>query len=463
MALNQETKVGLLVLVGLVILGVAILLIGDFRLERGYTITILFNDISGLQTRAPVKTAGVQVGEVVKVDLEEGRAHVTVWIKQRVEIHADARATIASTGLIGTKYLELYLGTSKQKLLKEGDVLVGIDPISFDKIVSEGLKGFTDLTDTIKSFTGDEEMRESLKKIFTNFSNVMAKIDKLLENKDQSVDVIVKNFEEFSGRINKIATRIDDLTGSVSKEEVREIVANFKTISQKLDTTLTSLNNLAVKIEGGQGTLGKLITDEEMASDVKGTVSSLKDASEEAKKILARVSNFKTCWEYNLRYNETDSLTRNDFGIRIRPRPDKFYYIAVNNIKGENSGTKYDAGDQRYNSITATMGRDFGAVTLRGGLIRTTGGFGAAWRPLAHNNRLELGTEFFRFGRKVNGKSKVWINAETSYKFTDWLFLKVNYEDILEQKSVNATMNLSIEDDDIAYFLGLAGLATLAK
>lgn len=463
MALSQETKVGLLVLVGLIILGMAILLVGDFRLERGYTITILFNDISGLQTRAPVKTAGVQIGEVVKVDLEEGKAHVTVWIKQKIEIYADARATIASTGLIGTKYLELYLGTPKQKLLKEGDVLIGIDPISFDKIVSEGLKGFTDLADAIKSFTGDEEMRSSLKKIFTNFSNVMAKIDKLLENKDQSIDVIVKNFEEFSGRINLIAARLDELTGSVSKEEVLEIVANFKTISRKLDTTLTSLNNLAVKIEGGQGTLGKLITDEEMASDVKGTVSSLKDASAEAKKILARVSSFKTYWEYNLHYNEVDSLTRNDFGIRIRPRPDKFYYIAANNIKGENSGDKYDAGDQRYNSITAEMGRDFGAVTLHGGLIRTSGGGGVAWRPLARNNRLEIGTEVFRFGRKVNGKSKVWINAETSYKFTNWLFLKVNCEDILEQRSINATMNLSIEDDDIAYFLGLAGLATLAK
>jgi len=62
-----------------------------------------------------------------------------------------------------------------------------------------------------------------------------------------------------------------------------------------------------------------------------------------------------------------------------------------------------------------------------------------------------------------NNQSKAWINAGASYKLTNWLNIKVNYEDALEQKAVNATMNLYIEDDDIAYFLGLSGLSSLAK
>jgi phospholipid/cholesterol/gamma-HCH transport system substrate-binding protein len=470
MALSQETKVGLLVLVGLIILGIAVLLLGNFRLERGYSIKILFNDISGLQSRAPVKTAGVQIGEVSKVDLVNDKAQVTVWIKEQVKIYPDARATIASTGLIGTKYLELFLGSKGLNPLKANDTLIGIDPMSFDRVVSEGLKGFTDLADAVKSFTGDKDMKESLKKIFTNFSGVMEKVDKLLTNKGGNIENIVTNFEDFSVKINKVAAQLDDLTASVNKDDLKETMANFKAISEKLDTALSSLNRIAAKIEGGEGTIGKLVNDEQMADDVKGTVSSLRSASDEAKKLLTRISGFKTYWDYNLNHNTDDTLTRSDFGLRIRPKPDKFYYFAVNNIKGERPSDpitgetlKYDEGGQKYNSFTAELGHDFGPVTLYGGLIRSSAGVGAGWRPIPSNQRLELNAETFRFDRKINGTNRSWINAGASYRFTDWLKLQVNYEDALEQKGFNATMNILIEDDDIAYFLGLSGLSTLAK
>jgi phospholipid/cholesterol/gamma-HCH transport system substrate-binding protein len=463
MGLSQETKVGLLVLISLILLGAAILLVGDFRLERGYTIKVLFNDISGLQVRAPVKTAGVQIGDVTKVDLIRGKAQVTLWIKGKLAVFSDARATIASTGLIGTKYLELYLGTKTDRPLKEGDVLIGIDPVSFDRIINEGLKGFTDLADAVKEFTGDKEMKDSLKKIFTNVSSVMEKVDTLLTDKNQNITNIVDNFEQFSVRINQVASKLDDLSGAISKEDLKTTMENFKNISAKLDAALTSLNNIAAKIEGGQGTLGKLVNDEQMAEDVKGTVSSLRGASDEAKKLLARMSNFKTYWDYRLNYNSEDTLTRSDFGIRIRPKPDKFYYLAVHNIKSENRIGKYDAGDQKYNSITAELGKDFGPVTLYGGLIKSSGGFGAGWRPIPKSDRLEFNAEAFRFDRKINGKNKAWVNTGAVIKVTDNLNLRTTYEDILEQRSFTATMNLVVEDDDIAYFLGLSGLSSLAK
>ncbi|MDD5492221.1 MAG: MlaD family protein, partial [bacterium] len=467
---SQETKVGLLVLVSLILLGSAILLVGDFRLERGYTIKVLFSDISGLQVRAPVKTAGVQIGEVTKVDLVRGKAQVTLWIKGNLSVFSDARATIASTGLIGTKYLELYLGTKTDRPLKEGDMLIGIDPVSFDRIVNEGLKGFTDLADAVKEFTGDKEMKDSLKKIFTNVSSVMEKVNTLLDSKNENISNIVDNFEQFSVRINQVAAKLDDLSGAISKEDLKTTMENFKNISVKLDAALTSLNNIATKIEGGQGTLGKLVNDEQMADDVKGTVASLRSASDDAKKLLTRISGFKTYWDYNLNYNSVDTLTRSDFGIRIRPKPDKFYYFAVNNIKGDRphdpvtgETIKYDAGNQKYNSFTAELGKDFGPFTIYGGVIKSGGGFGAGWRPFSTNPRLELYSEVFRFDRKVDNKNKAWINAGATYKLTNWLNIKVNYEDALEQKAVNATMNLYIEDDDIAYFLGLSGLSSIVK
>ena len=170
--MNQETKLGLFVLAGIVSLALTVMLLGDFQFQRRYHLNVLFNDIAGLPSRAKVKIAGVEVGAVNEITLKGNKAKISIWIKKEVKIHSDATASILSTGLIGSKYLELTMGSEDAPLLSEGDVIVGIDPLSFDKIIADVMEQFDDITQAFKGEKG-ESIGENLAKTLSNFFTIL--------------------------------------------------------------------------------------------------------------------------------------------------------------------------------------------------------------------------------------------------------------------------------------------------
>jgi phospholipid/cholesterol/gamma-HCH transport system substrate-binding protein len=462
MAVNQETKIGLVVIGGIIIMAIAILSLGDLRFQKGYQLKVIFNDVSGLPDKAPVKSAGVEIGKVQSIDLVKDKAEVTVWLKEKIKIHRDAQVTIVSTGVIGTKYMNMTLGSMSQPVLEDGDTITGIDPISVDKMLSEGLKGFNELADAVKSFTGDKDLKTSLTDMLKNISDVSGSLKRVMNKEENNITTIIENFKDFSEKMKSITDNADVLLKG-NKEDIQATIKNFRAVSEKLNTALDSINTIAKKIDSGEGTIGELISNKEMAEEVHKTIKSINEASETANTILKRVGGIETYWDYQANYNTKDELFRNDFGIQFRPRPDKFYYLGVNNIGEKVAGSSdYDSGDQRINSFTAKLGRDFGPFTVYGGLIRSTGGFGASYRPF-NNKYFAINAEAFRFDRKVDGKSKAWVNAGGSIRVLEWLYVRANVEDVLERSTFNTSLNLVLKDEDLAYLLGLTGLSNLAK
>ena len=67
--LSLEAKVGAFVVTGLVLLAAAIFLLGEYHLEKRYTIYATFHDVANLNKNAPVKLSGVEVGQVADIVL----------------------------------------------------------------------------------------------------------------------------------------------------------------------------------------------------------------------------------------------------------------------------------------------------------------------------------------------------------------------------------------------------------
>jgi hypothetical protein len=114
------------------------------------------------------------------------------------------------------------------------------------------------------------------------------------------------------------------------------------------------------------------------------------------------------------------------------------------------------------------MGHDFGPLTLYGGVIRSAGGAGLRFRPLfmseKWNRRFELEGEAYNFTRDevVQGIAMEGpiYNAGARFLIDDpWLWLGAQVEDIKERKNLNANVNITFKDEDIAYLLGFVGLA----
>ena len=88
----------------------------------GYEIYADFDNISGIKSGDAVEIAGVDVGRVTNLRLVNGRARVTMWLKDGVKVDRDAVASVRSRGIIGDKYIAISLGAS-DKMLASGDTL----------------------------------------------------------------------------------------------------------------------------------------------------------------------------------------------------------------------------------------------------------------------------------------------------------------------------------------------------
>ena len=141
--ISFEVKVGIFILIGFILLFIMIFSIGDIYLLRsGYHIKVTFNFANGIAMNAPVRLAGIEVGEIDNIKIyydtntERTKVELSAWIKKDVVIEEDAKAVINTLGLLGEKYMEIFPGASK-RFLADDRVLVGTDPISTENMTME--------------------------------------------------------------------------------------------------------------------------------------------------------------------------------------------------------------------------------------------------------------------------------------------------------------------------------------
>ncbi|MDA8139488.1 MAG: outer membrane lipid asymmetry maintenance protein MlaD [Desulfobacteraceae bacterium] len=136
-----ETAVGIFILAGL--LCVAYLAIRLGRMEwfnsGYYNINASFTSVSGLKNGASVEMAGVEVGQVEKISLDEENhmAIVELRIKDGLQVSDDTIASVKTAGLIGDKFIKLTPGGST-KMLKPGDTIFDTEStLDIEELISK--------------------------------------------------------------------------------------------------------------------------------------------------------------------------------------------------------------------------------------------------------------------------------------------------------------------------------------
>jgi phospholipid/cholesterol/gamma-HCH transport system substrate-binding protein len=138
--------VGVFVTAGLVALLVLALKVGNassVSASDGYRLTATFDNIGGLKVRAPVKSAGVVVGRVERIefDNEAYQARVTVRLDKRYKFSTDTTAAILTSGLLGEQYIGLE-GGGEDQVFKDGDTLKHTQSaVVLEKLIGQFLYG----------------------------------------------------------------------------------------------------------------------------------------------------------------------------------------------------------------------------------------------------------------------------------------------------------------------------------
>jgi phospholipid/cholesterol/gamma-HCH transport system substrate-binding protein len=141
--LDLELAVGLFIIAGVICLAYLSIQLGKMEVggKRGYDIYALFSNSGGLKTGSSIEIAGVDVGRVKSVALDNYQARVVLNLAERLEIQEDAIASIKTRGLIGEKYVEIAPGGSKKMIEPGGRILETQSAIDIEGLISKFVFG----------------------------------------------------------------------------------------------------------------------------------------------------------------------------------------------------------------------------------------------------------------------------------------------------------------------------------
>lgn len=134
-----EFSVGAFVLVGLMAVGFFALKSGAGQLlpARTYAVTARFTNVGGLKPGSPVFIAGVPVGQVATITLnDQFIALVELRLPRATQLPADTMASIRTTGLIGSKIITLLPGSDVQMIPAGGMIVDTESSVDIETLIS---------------------------------------------------------------------------------------------------------------------------------------------------------------------------------------------------------------------------------------------------------------------------------------------------------------------------------------
>jgi ABC-type transporter Mla subunit MlaD len=247
MRLNSEAKVGLLIMVSFTAFILIIALLAKINVQaKGYKLGIYYGFLNE-------------------------KTEVIVWIDNKYRLIRDTRFAIFTKGLIGSKYINVFIPPSRnnENFYEDGDKVYGIDPPSFDQMML-----------IFQSFMNDQSGGEMLADIFINSRNFVENLNKITrENRGDirtsvlatrsTILLFSQQMKIFMDELNRFTTNMSSLSEK-NKEEINIAIKNISEIS-------SNLNRIIQRLEQGRGSLGKLMTDEEVYYNIKDASVSAKE------------------------------------------------------------------------------------------------------------------------------------------------------------------------------------------
>jgi phospholipid/cholesterol/gamma-HCH transport system substrate-binding protein len=138
-----ELAVGLFILVGIVCLGYLTIRLGKMEVigSKGYDVYAIFSNSGGLKSGSGILIAGVDVGRVKSITLDNYQARVVMNFPSSVKIQEDAIASIKTKGLIGEKYIEITPGGSEKIIPPGGKIRETQPPVDLEELISKYVFG----------------------------------------------------------------------------------------------------------------------------------------------------------------------------------------------------------------------------------------------------------------------------------------------------------------------------------
>ena len=288
---TQKFNLGLFVILSTVILVLALYFIGNRQNIFGKTfrISVLFNNVNGLQLGNNVRYSGINVGTVKGITMiNDSTISVEMIIEDKMlkHIKRNAVAAIGSDGLVGSMIINIAPGKEISTAIIPGDTIKSYSKISTTDML-ETLNTTNDnaamltsdllkITKSIKQGKGtlgmlieDEEMAENLKQTVENLKTSSSEATNTIRELKSIINAI--NYDESLAAVL--------LSDTISANNMKSIIANLEKSSSGIDSVITNLNDVVLNVKNGDGALNHMVNDTVLVNNIDETVKNIKEGS----------------------------------------------------------------------------------------------------------------------------------------------------------------------------------------
>ncbi|MBX2811993.1 MAG: MCE family protein [Myxococcales bacterium] len=491
-------KVGLLVSGAFVSFVVFLQIVSTRGFSTGetYPVSALFEDVLGLEPASPVQIAGIDVGQIREVYLDGGRARVVLDIRSDVELYQDAKIEKVAISLLGDYKLAVDPGSASMPRIAPGEEIThvssqsDIDAITAEvRTISEALSrliagrdGEASILQTIVydvqgTVAAARSITESVRKdidantrrlesILKNMDEFTTDLRSLSQGRDQDVDAIVADTRKIAESIRRTSESVERMIAGSREEELEASIESLRASMEALNRGLENVASITEKINHGEGTVGKLINDNELYNNAN-------EAVEGVNALVGGITRLQTWVNLRSEFQFRTSSAKNYVQLVLQPSEDKSYiFELVNDPRGvrnvviedieRTSPEQGQAFRERVRTTRVTEGFNFSLMfakrlyflQLRFGIIEGSGGIGANFFFLSDRLRL-----LFDLNRLGEDDRMPRVKALAEMQLIPHIYMHGGVDDVLNTGTSDFFLGLGIRfnDEDLKTILALVG------
>lgn len=283
MKVSKEVKVGLLAVVSLMMLyfGFRFLKGSDF-FSSTHKYQVVYDNIDGLVASNPVSINGLTVGQVKSIEIlqkQNNKLLVTLEVKKSILVTQGSRAVLADDGLLGGKLIRLGINYGKPEL-EEGGTLVAVKESGLSALIREK---------TLPVLNNVDSLTYQLNRVVAQFDQTGIVLNQTLRSANAAVGTLDLTIAENRAGLRTTLANVNKLSSSLieTEKQLKPILAKADTFADSLqglqlkqtlgsvNKTVDNLQKILGAINKGEGSLGKLASDEALYRNVNATTASL--------------------------------------------------------------------------------------------------------------------------------------------------------------------------------------------
>ncbi len=246
----------------------------------------VYDQVNGLQASANVVIKGYKVGTITDMIYDpriSQKVIIELSVKSKYRIPVNSQARIFSDGIMSGKSVEIVLGNSSEYLHEKDTLFSSADKdflelagSEFEFIKQRANDLITDLSAVLTNLNKIiEQNTGNVNTTMTNLAAISGNVNKLIAEERGSIHSILSNFNTLSQSltaktddIDRIITNVESFSDSLAQSQIPTMIA-------EMSATLGQLNTTIEKINKGEGTVGKFLTDQQLYDELVATSGNL--------------------------------------------------------------------------------------------------------------------------------------------------------------------------------------------